>query len=116
VGLARIQIRRRRTPWTDRLRSYKVRIDGEEVGDLQPGDEKTFEVQPGRHEIQLAVDWGRSQPVQLDLAGGDRAQLLCHGRNPLLALYWITAGRNRYIALDIAGADPSRCCLRGHKR
>jgi hypothetical protein len=106
-GRARIQICRRRTPWTDRLRTYKVRIDGEEVGDLQHGDEQTFEVQPGRHEIQLAVDWGRSQPVQLELAGEDQAQLLCHGRNPFLALYWITAGRNRYIALNLA-AEPHR--------
>jgi hypothetical protein len=107
VGLARIQIRRCRTPWTDRLRSYKIRIDGEEVGEIQHDDEKTFEVQPGRHEIQLAIDWGRSQPVQLELADGDEAQLLCHGRNPLLALYWITAGRNRYIALKMA-AEPHR--------
>jgi hypothetical protein len=73
VGLARIQIHRGRTPWTDRLRSYTIRIDGEEVGEIQH----------------------------------DEAQLLCHGRNPLLALYWITAGRNRYIALRMA-AEPRR--------
>jgi hypothetical protein len=107
VGLARIQIRRRRTPWTDRLRSYKVKFDGEGVGHIQHDEEKTFEVEPGRHEVQLAIDWGRSQPVHLELAEGDEAQLLCHGRNPLLALYWITAGRDRYIALEMA-AEPRR--------
>ena len=107
MGLARIQIHRRRKPWTDRLRSYKVRIDGEEVGRLRLGDEKTFEVQPGRHEIQLAIDWTRSEPVLLELADGDKARLVCHGRNPFLALYWITAGQDRYIALEVA-TEPNR--------
>jgi hypothetical protein len=107
LGLAHIRIRRHRAPWTDRLRAYKVRIDGEEVGEIYHGDERTFEVQSGRHEIQLAIDWGRSQPVVLELADEDEAQLLCHGRNPLLALFWITAGRSRYIVLEIV-TEPQR--------
>jgi hypothetical protein len=102
VGLAGIQIGRRYALWTDRLRSYKVRIDGEQVGELRPEDETTFDVEPGWHEVQLAIDWARSQRMRVQLADGEKVRLVCHGRNPLLALYWITLGRSRYIALERA--------------
>jgi hypothetical protein len=97
---ASIRIKRRPTAWSSRFRAYKVAIDGEVLGELRRGEEQVFEVRPGHHEVQLRIDWTRSQPVEVDLVAGSEATLTCGGRNPLLALYWITAGRNRYPVLE----------------
>jgi hypothetical protein len=103
--VASIRLERQPTPWTDRLRAYKVAIDDEVVGSIGHGEEKVFEVSPGRHRVQLHIDWGRSQPVEVDAQEDAEVRLTCHGRNPLLALYWITVGRDRYVVLEPAAAS-----------
>jgi hypothetical protein len=97
---ARITLRRRRALWMDIARAYKVVIDRRVVGRLRNGEEKTFLVEPGGHEVEIRIDWMGSPPLELDLAAGEEARLSCRGRNPLLVPYWITLGRKRYIALE----------------
>jgi hypothetical protein len=105
--VASIRLERRRTWWADRLRAYKVAIDEELVGSIRHGERKAFEVSPGRHRVRLHIDWARSQPVEVDLEERAEGRLTCHGRSPLLWPYWITAGRNRYIVLELdALAEP----------
>jgi len=51
------------------LRKLKVRVDGETVGALRPGQTLTIEVGAGVHTVQGAMDWARS-PV-LEISGPD---------------------------------------------
>src|SRR5262245_49871573 len=95
IGLSRAE-----DAWQDRLRSYKVVLDGEVVGSIGWGEDKVFDVSPGSHTVQLRIDWCRSEAIVVDVRDGERAQLKCHGRSPLLAMYWVTFARNRYIALE----------------
>jgi hypothetical protein len=107
-GRARIRLERRRTPWTDRLRKYYVSVDEERVGSIGFGEEKLFDVAPGHRRVQLHIDWARSQPVEVSVTEGEEVRLVCRGRNPLLALYWITAGRNRYVMVESPAEKRSR--------
>jgi hypothetical protein len=61
----------------------------------------------GHHELHLKIDWARSESVQLDLEPDGAAEVRCwpNGR-ALLALYWITAGRARYIGVEVCTSQP----------
>jgi hypothetical protein len=62
-------------------------IDGDAVGRVKYGQTVTVAVVPGRHELQLAVDWMRSPKLQLDLAEDQELLVRCgpYG-NPLTSL------------------------------
>lgn len=102
MNRAWIHVRRSRGRWADRFRIYVVMIDDGRVGEVGPGEEKAFDVAPGRHHLQLRIDWASSPPIECDLAPGEKLQLVCHGRNPLAAPYWATLGRNRYIMVEVS--------------
>ena len=83
-------------------------IDDRLVGHIRHGEEQTFDVQPGRRQVQLRIDWAESEPRVVELHPGQIVELECRPRNPLGALYWITLGRHRYIRLDeVESASPS---------
>lgn len=102
VQTAQVRLRRRRHPYSDRLRAYNVLIDDESVGRLKHADEASFEVEPGRHKVQLRIDWASSEPRMIYLRAGEVAELECRARNTLGAVFWITFGRRRYIRLEEA--------------
>jgi hypothetical protein len=58
---SRITLKRLRRPLGDVLRTYKVVIDGNTVGDIRRGETKTCDMPPGRHEIHLEIDWAKSR-------------------------------------------------------
>ena len=98
--MSAIRIERSRGAYTDSLRKYKVIIDGDVVGKVRRGEEKSFPVAPGEHWVRLKIDWGSSQPVDVSLAEGQEVSLYCEPRaKPWTILYWMTFGRNRYITL-----------------
>ena len=47
----------------DMLRTYKIVIDGNEVGTIRRGKEVTFEVAPGQHRMWLRIDWCESNAL-----------------------------------------------------
>jgi hypothetical protein len=99
----RIVLHRDPGGWVDRLRSYRVFIDGVRVGDIQRGGTRTFEVAPGDHQVELRIDWCRSRPLDVHLDPGREARLECRSN----ATWWnaplkvVVATRN-YIRLDPA--------------
>lgn len=95
-----IHIRRVAKGWADRRRAYEVIVDGNSRGSLKPGEELDIEVEPGRQEVYLKIDWGYSRMLDLELGSGAEARLECGPRNALGALYWITFGRKSYIKLE----------------
>jgi hypothetical protein len=96
---SQITLKRLRRPLGDVLRTYKVVIDGNTVGDIRRGETKTFDVPPGRHEIHLEIDWAKSRDLELNLSSGDVATLTCSARPPNAGLA-VLASKN-YIKLEI---------------
>jgi hypothetical protein len=50
-----------------RRRAFKVLIDEEDVGRLKRGQSATFELSPGSHTVQVAIDWAGAR--RLDVSG-----------------------------------------------
>ena len=96
---AQITLKRLRRPIGDVLRTYKVVIDGTEVGDIRRGETKTFDVSPGEHEIHLEIDWATSRRLGLKLSEGDLASLTCSARPPNSG--WTALASKNYIKLEI---------------
>src|SRR5687767_12871512 len=91
----------RDSTYTDRVRAYKVLVDGLEVGTIKNGSTETFTVAPGRHDVMLKIDWATSPPLTIDVSPGGTVRLSCRPRaNPLTGLYYATFGRNKYLRLE----------------
>jgi hypothetical protein len=98
--MAEIELKRE-MGWVDRLRAYHVILDGSPIGEVRAGEAKHFEIEPGRHELELKIDWCRSRTVVLDLGAGSASVVRCRSRGPLTVLYGITFGRRDYIRLEV---------------
>jgi hypothetical protein len=96
---SQITLKRLRRPIGDVLRTYKVVIDGNTVGDIRRGETKTFDVPPGQHEIHLEIDWAKSRNLELNLSSGDVASLTCSARPPNSG--WTALASKNYIKLEI---------------
>jgi len=48
----------------DMLRTYKIVLDGNEVGTIRRGKEVTLEVAPGPHRMWLRIDWCESNALE----------------------------------------------------
>jgi hypothetical protein len=100
---ARIHVHRDSDGSAERFRSYRILLDGVRVGSVKRGRTAALETEAGRHSLQVAIDWGRSLPVALDLGPGDEVDVQCWtNAKPLTALYWITLGRQRYLGLRVS--------------
>lgn len=84
--------------WRDRLRRYKVRVDGQQVGSLSEYESITIPVGSGIHDVQVRLDWGTSQTVTIDVQSGSRFRLRCYPRS---SLGLIIPGM--YLGLDAEG-------------
>jgi hypothetical protein len=73
--MAKIIVRRTGS-FQDALRKYKVLIDGEVVGKVGRNKQIEVDVPPGSHEVQMKIDWGRSEAVTVDTSTED-ARLVC---------------------------------------
>jgi hypothetical protein len=93
----------RASKYTDRVRAYKVHVDGKEVGTIKNGETAEFQVAPGTHEVKLTIDWTSSPPLTIDAPPGGAVRLTCAPRaNPFTALWFATVGKNRYLKLEPA--------------
>ncbi|MGH0037300.1 MAG: hypothetical protein ACQGVK_19925 [Myxococcota bacterium] len=72
--LACIEVRRTRH-WIAALRRLSIRVDGHEAGAVAFGRTTQLCVPPGRHRVQVRIDWGRSPEVEVDLEAGERVIL-----------------------------------------
>jgi hypothetical protein len=54
--------------YADRLRAYKIMLDGVVIGTIRNGETKTFPIIPGSHSLSLKIDWCGSKPVKFTAA------------------------------------------------
>jgi hypothetical protein len=95
-----IRLHRQRGFYRDSLRSYRVRIDGSVVGEIDRGETQDFFLPPGEHRLRLSLDglW-RSPEVTLIVREGELAEFTCRPGPLLLVLYALLVP-NRYIRIS----------------
>jgi predicted molibdopterin-dependent oxidoreductase YjgC len=102
MGRAVIQVRRDGS-MRDALRAYKVVVDGETRGKIKRGKSISIDVEPGAHEVHMKLDWTKSSSVDLSLAEGEEARLVCSPSKSAAAITTVadaTIGKDSYITLE----------------
>jgi hypothetical protein len=74
VTMSKIVIRRP-PEWTNRLRKYKLSLDGENVGVISRNEIQEYPVTPGRHKLAASVDWLSSNEYDFDISEGETLYL-----------------------------------------
>lgn len=74
--------------WQDALRSYKVFLDGQLVGELKRNSELALPVPQGLHTVQLRIDWLGSPEVAVRVGVGQTRLLSCRPADRPSS-YWI---------------------------
>jgi hypothetical protein len=91
--------------YRDRLRKYKVLIDGEVAGRIAAGEVKAFPVTAGEHRLELKVDWKGSPAQHVVVAPGEAAHFECGGRGAAGTLLDLFKPSEAWIRLEPIG-DP----------
>jgi len=65
----------RKSQWLNRLKSYRVEIDGTEAGKVSNGTAEEFEVPGGNHTIACKVNWCSSNNYDFEVKPGETVYL-----------------------------------------
>jgi TM2 domain-containing membrane protein YozV len=90
----------RTSSWCDKLRPYKLFVNDIEIGRIRENERLEIRVEPGKHKIQLTIDWCKSPPTTIILLEGEIKNLVCEpASRPYNALLYTTLFRNNYISI-----------------
>ena len=97
-------IRVTRTPsWIDRLRDYRIVVDGVERGRLKAGSAVDILVAAGPHTVVAKIDWCGSPIANVSTESAAATTLDCasnlQGFRVLLAVIYVLFLRNQYLTL-----------------
>lgn len=79
-------ILRRKAEWLNRLRGYRVFIDGKEINRIKSGSSEEYPVEPGVHKIQCKLDWCSSREFDVEIKQGETSYLLVQSG---MKFFWI---------------------------
>ncbi|MFL5807901.1 MAG: hypothetical protein ACJ749_00190 [Flavisolibacter sp.] len=68
--MARLIVQRT-SEYNNRLRHFRIFIDGEEVDKIANGETMEFHLTPGRHRLYSKIDWCSSQEISFDISDGE---------------------------------------------
>ncbi|HSW98337.1 MAG TPA: hypothetical protein VLF71_00710 [Candidatus Saccharimonadales bacterium] len=90
--------------YADRLRKYKVVLDGIVVGDISNGETKSFDIAAGKHSLQLKVDWAKSNLLECTYKPGEDLKFTVtsplRGINVVKSVFYATIFSNKYLKLE----------------
>ncbi|KFF13590.1 hypothetical protein N6B72_14400 [Chryseobacterium soli] len=89
----------RSSEYSNKLRSIGIYLDDKKIGDIADGESKEFEIEEGEHRLRAKIDWCRSNPINLKINSDETLRFNLSGRNPFLALFYITFGKDQYLEL-----------------
>ena len=100
TGQARLVIERKGGVYTDRLRAYRVLVDGQHVASVRDGEVVATPIDAGDHEVELRIDWARSRRLQVTAVPGGEIRLAASpNAAPWSVVFWATVASSRYIRL-----------------
>ena len=86
-------IQRPKLAWLDVLRGYRVVVDGQDLGRVDNGEEKSFLVAAGSHRVQVRIDWTGSPTLEVHVDPGAAVVVEVRLRGNLFS-------RHGYLALS----------------
>jgi len=94
---------RRTTSYADRLRAYKVLVDGALAGTVRADQSVSIPITPGRHTLVLRIDWCGSQEIPFEARAGEHVTFECGssfaGRRVFLAAFYVFFRTQDYLWL-----------------
>ena len=91
---------RRGDGWADRLRAYRIFVDGEQRAEINRNSEVAVATSAGRHRVQLKIDWASSPAIEVDVRNGKSEIIECRSNVKLaLILLYITFLRHKYLSI-----------------
>jgi len=101
----------RKSAFAERMRAYKVILDGQEIGEIRNGETKEFETAAGKHSLNLKIDWCRSKILDFEDTGGAPVEFICstnlRGLFILFGMLYVIFFRNNYIKLEQVSGVPA---------
>ena len=94
--------------YADRIRKYRVLVDGTEVGQVGDGESLTHEVQPGSHTVQAKIDWCGSRVLDIEVPeSGSSVNLRSASRGWLVfaVIFFVVFYWNGYVVIEEATRD-----------
>ena len=70
---------KRTSEFVNRLRNYRIFLDGEKIGTIANGETKEFEITPGLHTIIAKIDWCTSPEISVTLSDSEKKELTVGG-------------------------------------
>ena len=99
-GEAYVEVERDANLWRDRIRAYRVFIDGTEAGRSGHGSTCKLVIPPGSHRIWMSIGWCRSPQVDFAVRPGETARFRCGPSGGSWRIFYdMTIGWGRYISL-----------------
>lgn len=89
----------RSSEFSNKLRSIEIYLNEKKIGDIADGESKEFEVEEGEYRLRAKIDWCRSNFIDLKVNSDETLRFNLSGRNPFLALFYITFGKDQYLEL-----------------
>ena len=104
TGISKINLKRD-GQYADSLRKYKIFLDGKEIATISRSEEKEFQINPGKHKIQLKLDWVQSNEIEFEIKRNENLTLVCgsnlKGLKIFLGLLYITFWKNKYLYIEL---------------
>jgi hypothetical protein len=95
---------KRDSGYADIFRAYKVVLDSNIVGEIREGQQLELNVTPGKHRMQLKIDWVYSNMVDFEMCDRD-IEFQCgsnmRGFKILFSILYGTIFNNQYIWLKV---------------
>ena len=82
----------------NRFRSYKILVNGKELGKIKNGKTVTLDLEPGIHELRLEIDWCCSNSIEFEIAEGEEIEFGVGGGSGSL-FYRTIFKTNNYLQL-----------------
>ena len=100
LGMGTLVLRRPAGRWRDRVRAYRVEVDGEWRFDIRSGESRVLELSAGPHRLRARIDWSGSPEVEVEVVAGATVECRVEPSGPAFATIWHLFGRDRWVRLS----------------
>jgi len=91
---------KRGSGYKDRMRAYKIVLDGKVVGEIKNDQEIPLDTLTGVHQLYLKIDWCTSNKIDFNIKDGETINFECGNNTKFgLVILYVTFFRNQYLWL-----------------
>ena len=90
--------------WADKIRKYRILLDGVEIGRIGEGEVLRQQISDGPHAIEAKIDWCGSRPLHFNAQSEDQVVVVrsaLRGWRLLLGIFYVFFNRRGYLLLEL---------------